>query len=124
MVRLHSYLESHAKNPGLTDADPKAIDKAWRLVAAMKKEGIYTTISPYWAMKLKHIPRSWGIEGWPENQTPSGLLFFNPKLQEGYKAWLKALLVPRNPYTGIPLAQDPARGDDPAPERGQPSVLD
>ena len=36
------------------------------------------------------------------------LLFFNPKLQEGYKAWLKALLSRPNPYTGIPLAKDPA----------------
>ena len=35
-------------------------------------------------------------------------MFFNPKLQEGYKAWLKALLVPANPHTGIPLAKDPA----------------
>ena len=48
------------------------------------------------------------MDGWPENQAPSGLLFFNPKLQEGYKAWLKALLARPNPYTGIPLAQDPA----------------
>ncbi len=108
LVRLHGHLESHDKNPRLTDADPKAIDEAWRLVAAMKKEGIYTSISPYWAMELKHVPASWGIEGWPEDQAPGGLLFFNPRLQEGYKAWLKALLAPANPYTGIPLAKDPA----------------
>ena len=108
LVRLHGHLESHEKEPRLTDADPKAIDEAWRLVAAMKKEGIYTSISPYWAMELKHIPASWGIEGWPADQPPGGLLFFNPRLQEGYKAWLKALLVPPNPHTGIPLAKDPA----------------
>jgi hypothetical protein len=108
LVRLHGHLESHAKDPKLTDADPKAIDAAWRLVAAMKKEGIYTSISPYWSAELKHIPASWGIEGWAEGQSPFGLLFFNPKLQEGYKAWLKALLSPTNPYTGIPLAKDPA----------------
>jgi hypothetical protein len=108
LVRLHGYLESHAKNPNLFAADPKTIDQAWRLVAAMKKEGIYTSISPYWSAELKHVPASWGIEGWPQNQSPMGLLFFNPRLQAGYKAWLKALLAPRNPYTGIPLAQDPA----------------
>jgi hypothetical protein len=108
LVRLHGYLESHAKNPKLFDADPKTIDQAWRLVAAMKKEGIYTSISPYWAAELKHVPASWGLEGWPENQSPMGLLFFNPRLQTGYKAWLKALFTPRNPYSGIPLAHDPA----------------
>ena len=108
LVRSHSLLQSHAKNPGLTDTDPKIIDQTWQLVAAMKKEGIYTTINPYWAAELKHVPKSWGIEGWPENQSPQGLLFFNSRLQEGYKAWLKALFVPRNPYTGVSLAQDPA----------------
>jgi hypothetical protein len=108
LVRLHGHLESHAKDPRLTDADPKAIDAAWKLVAAMKKEGIYTSISPYWSGELKHVPASWGIEGWPEDQSPFGLLFFNPRLQEGYKAWLKALLSPVNPYTGISLASDPA----------------
>jgi hypothetical protein len=108
MVRLHGELESKEKEAKLTDVDQKTIDEAWKLVAAMKKEGIYTTISPYWAASLKHVPRSWGIEGWPESQDAQGLLFFNPRLQEGYKAWLKALLSPKNPYTGIPLAQDPA----------------
>lgn len=108
LVRLHGFLESHEKNSRLTDPDSKAIDEAWRLVAAMKQEGIYTSISPYWAAELKHVPASWGIEGWPEDQPPQGLLFFNPRLQQGYKAWLRALLSPANPYTGIPLAKDPA----------------
>ena len=97
---------------------PRSIDQAWRLVAAMKKEGIYTTISPYWVDELTHVPRSWGIEGWPENQSPEGLLFFNPRLQEGYKAWLKALLVPAQPlYRRFPGARSSGR-DDPSPERG------
>ncbi len=108
MVRLHGELESKDKGASLTDVDQKTIDEAWKLVAAMKKEGIYTTISPYWAASLKHVPASWGIEGWPENQDAQALLFFNPRLQEGYKAWLKALLAAPNPHTGIPLAQDPA----------------
>src|SRR5436305_142859 len=49
MVRLHGHLEPKDKNARLTDADPKTIEEAWKLVAAMKKEGIYTTLSPYWA---------------------------------------------------------------------------
>ena len=108
IIRFGDNLQSQAKNPELTDTDPKRIDHVWQIVAAMKNAGIYTTISPYWSGLLKHVPRSWGIEGWPENQSPAGLLFFNEQLQTGYKAWLKALLVPRNPYTGVSLAQDPA----------------
>ncbi|WP_337177525.1 hypothetical protein [Paludisphaera sp.] len=108
MVRLHGAMEPKEKTARLSDVDPKAVDEAWKLVAAARKEGIYTTISPFWASALKHVPAAWGIEGWPEDLSPQGLLFFNPKLQEGYRAWLKALLVPPNPYTGIPLAKDPA----------------
>ncbi len=108
LVRLNGFLESHAKNSRVTDADPKVIDQAWRLVAAMKKEGIYTVISPYWAAEVKHVPASWDLGDWPENVSPQGLLFFNPKLQKGYKTWLKDLLTRRNPYTGIPIARDPA----------------
>jgi len=103
-LRFHGEIESKDKNAKLTDVDQKSIDQAWKLVAAMKKEGIYTTISPYWAASLKHVPASWGVEGWPENQDAQGLLFFNPQLQKGYRAWLKALLSPPNPETGIPLA--------------------
>ena len=108
MVRLHGHMDPKDKNALITDVDEKAIDEAWKLVAAMKKEGIYVTISPYWSANIKHVPAQWGLEGWPENEAPFGLLFFNPKLQEGYKAWLKALLSRPNPFTGIPLAKDPA----------------
>jgi len=108
MVRLHGHMDPKDKNARLTDVDDKAVDEAWKLVAAMKKEGIYVTISPYWSANIKHVPSQWGLEGWPETEAPFGLLFFNPKLREGYKAWLKALLTRPNPHTGIPLAKDPA----------------
>ena len=124
MVRLHGELESKDKDARLTDVDQKTIDQAWKLVAAMKKEGIYTTISPYWAASLKHVPASWGIEGWPENHDAQGLLFFNPRLQEGYKAWLKALLDAAQPVHGHSPRPGPRAGDHPAPERGQHALLD
>ena len=108
MVRLHGHLEPKDKNSRLTDVDDKTIDEAWKLVAAMKKEGIYVTLSPYWSANVKHVPAQWGLDGWPENESPFGLLFFNPTLQAAYKSWLKALLTRPNPHTGIPLAQDPA----------------
>jgi hypothetical protein len=68
MVRLHGHFEPKDKNARLTDVDPKAVDEAWKLVAAMKKAGIYVTLSPYWSANLKHVPAQWGIKGWPENQ--------------------------------------------------------
>jgi hypothetical protein len=109
MVRLHAHLNPDLKaNPKATptDINEKDRDWIWRTVAAMKKEGIYTTVSPYWANTLQ-IGKDWGIPGGAE-QGPHGLLFFDETLQTAYKAWWKALLAEKNPYTGMPLAQDPA----------------
>jgi hypothetical protein len=108
MVRYHGHLEPKDASKPLTEPDAKALDELWKLVAAMKKEGIYTTFSPYWAANFKKVSARWGIDGWPEDQSPQGLLFFNPTLQAAYKAWLKAALSTPNPYTGVPLAKDPA----------------
>ncbi|WP_169974824.1 hypothetical protein [Tautonia rosea] len=111
MVRYHGHLEPKPEEhpeASLTDPDPEALDQAWKLVAGMKDSGIYTTLSPYWAANFKQVPARFGIEGWPEDQSPQGLLFFNPTLQQSYKSWLRKLLATPNPYTGIPLAEDPA----------------
>ncbi len=110
MVRYHSNIfpDRRSKdNPDLDEPNMARIDEIWRLVAAMKKEGIYTTMSPYWALGFRP-PQRWGIEGWKPGMSGHGLLFFNKKLQEAYKTWLRVLLTEPNPYTGIPLADDPA----------------
>ena len=72
----------------------------------MKKEGIYATYSPYWAGPARVKPPmgildTGGSGNW-------GLLFFDHKLQEAYKHWLKQVLTEKNPYTGLSLARDPA----------------
>jgi len=107
MVRLHQQLSPDlGKNPGasLTDINESERDAIWRTVAAMRKEGIYTTISPYWAVPMK-FSAAWGIDGGTQ-QSALGLLFFDEKLQGAYKVWLRKLLTEKNPYTGITLAQD------------------
>jgi len=109
MVRVHAHINPDLKanpNAALTDIDTKERDWIWRTVAAMKKEGVYTTISPYWPNSTQ-LSDSWGIPGGAK-QSVHGLLFFDEKLQEGYRAWLKALFAEKNPHTGIPLAQDPS----------------
>lgn len=105
MVRLHTQIAPGTEGP-ITNANAKEIDGIWRMVAALKREGIYTTISPYWANGKKAT--QWGIAGYTGQTDLWGLLFFNDKLQAGYKAWVKALYAPVNPYTGVPLAKDPA----------------
>ncbi len=107
MVRLHRQISPDLKaTPGaaITDINASERDAIWRTVAAMRREGIYTTLSPYWAHAMQLSP-DWGIAG-GARQSAQGLLFFDAKLQQAYKVWLKKLLTEKNPYTGISLAED------------------
>ena len=104
MVRHHGHL---APGPGsrLTDVNQDDIDAAWRLVGAMKKQGIYVTLSPYWAISIKP-QASWGLKS-SGGDNLTGLIFFDQQLQDAYKGWLKQLMTRANPHTGISLAKDP-----------------
>jgi hypothetical protein len=106
MVRIHAQICGAGHAPALTDVNQKQIDAIWRAVAAFKREGIYVTISPYWAMDRPAT--RWGIDGYEAHTDLWGLLFFNDTLQKGYKAWERQLYCQTNPYTGVPLARDPA----------------
>ena len=109
MVRLHRQLGPDlAAHPdaAITDINEVERDGIWRTVAAMRAEGIYTTISPYSASSMK-LSKAWGLAGGAE-QSALGLLFFDATLQAAYRAWLKKLLTPPNPYTGVSLAKDPS----------------
>ncbi len=105
MVRFHGSLQPREEGSKITDFDRAQRDQCWRLVAEMKKQGIYTTVSPYYANTVK-MRQSWNIDGGIQNA--HGLLFFDETMQKGYKAWLKALFDEKNPHTGLRLADDPA----------------
>ena len=104
MVRFHGNITPTGND--LMAIDEKERGNLWRNVAAMKKEGIYTTFSPYWAVSSRVKPSMGVLDSGKGKEM--GKLFFDKKLQEAYRAWLKAVLTEKNPYTGIPLAQDPA----------------
>ena len=57
MVRLHTQIAPDVDGGPITDVNEKERDGIWHMVAALKKEGIYTTISPYWANGKK-------VTGW------------------------------------------------------------
>lgn len=107
MVRLFGNMNA-GETSALTDINTGERDGTWRAVAAFKNEGIYMMITPFWSHSIggKHL-RSWGVAG-DEDQSPSGLLFFDETLQRGYKAWMRQLLDPVNPHTGLRLADDPS----------------
>ncbi|MBI1332862.1 MAG: hypothetical protein GC165_08280 [Armatimonadetes bacterium] len=104
LVRFHAQIAPTDKQR-IDDVNQSEIDWVWRGVAAMKKAGVYSVVSPYWMVPTK-IPESWGVPGGA--QGADGLLFFDPTMRNAYKIWLRKLLEPKNPYTGISLAKDPA----------------
>jgi hypothetical protein len=117
LVRIQLSLASLAPGSQATDVNEAQLDRAWRIVAAMRKQGIYTALidasvlCDYDGVDL----RGWGIDGYaddyaekPAAQRPWAVPFFNRRMRDGYKARLKALYLRPNPYTGVPLARDPA----------------
>lgn len=108
MVRAHG--------PVFDEAEPSRVDPArvaglQRTVAAMRREGIYTTLSVYFPLWMKVTPAC-GLDGFDgfQNQKPFGLIYFNPRMQELHRHWLHTLLTTPNPATGLPLGHDPAVG--------------
>lgn len=106
IVRVHTALEPKTAGSKVTDIDEKQLDEVFKLVAAMKTAGIYTVISPFWGTSAT-IQASWGTMAKAGGRAEP-LLFIDPVLQTGYKAWVKELYTRPNPYNGIKLADEPA----------------
>ena len=104
MVRLHAPLWS---DKDFARVDPAKLDGVHRLVAALKREGIYLGLSSYYPVWLS----AGGVacfDGYAGDQRPFAASFFNPCVQQAQRGWWRTLLSSRNPHTGVPLGQDPA----------------
>ncbi|HYE04267.1 MAG TPA: hypothetical protein VEL07_01990 [Planctomycetota bacterium] len=106
MVRLHCAVHP---GPGqrIDEINYGQIEHVHRSIAAYREQGIYVTLSPFWAVSPLGEP--WGIHGRTGGDC-FGLLFWDKTMQAGYKAWIRALFTHPNPHTGVPLAQDAALG--------------
>jgi hypothetical protein len=116
MVRWHGNLApTNRRDSKITDINETALDQLFYLVAAMKKEGIYVTVSPYWAFFDRMHDESgartqpnWPVPRNPEANTTTGLLFYDPVMIDAYRNWMDALFLRENPYTGKALRDEPA----------------
>jgi hypothetical protein len=102
LVRLHG---------GVWGKDFRVVDrehlqKIHYFVSAMKREGIYTCLSIYFPLWLQLDEKS-GFAGY-KGKHPFSLLFFSSEFQEIYRSWWQTLLTTPNPYTKLPLKDDPA----------------
>ncbi|MHC4506258.1 MAG: hypothetical protein ACYTFI_23430, partial [Planctomycetota bacterium] len=108
MVRFHGpVFDKRARDPMTINV--KRIDQLHRFVAALKGQGIYTKLSFYFPLWFDVKP-GYGIPGYEgkQNKKPFALLYFDKRMQEIYRTWARALLLTKNPYTGVALAKDPA----------------
>lgn len=118
MLRTHT-LEATigllVKDPvtGKRDFDPKRIDQWDRWFATLKNQGIYSTLSCFYPHEITPD------DGYPtelyeelpplgKGRSSSGVVNFVPALQQAEEEWLKALLLHKNPYTGLRYIDDPA----------------
>jgi len=111
MNRWHGSINPSGKDSDLFELDTAEAEHIWRWVAAMKKEGIYSTISPFWAHNGHMggwIPEEWGIDGYSGKDDLWEVMYFNDRLKEAYKRWVRYLYTEINPYTGVALKDDPA----------------
>jgi len=109
MIRYHGSLHPKTSFSDLSQADQAEIYNIQRVVAAMKKEGIYTTVSIFYTHMVDEIFTSWNIPGYPDGDKKlSGVIFFHDSLKEALKNWIYQLLNAPNPFTGVKLKDEPA----------------
>lgn len=108
MIRYHGEMFSTTQE--IMTPNTEEADYIWRVVAAMKKEGIYTTISPFWPAHIEFIPAAWELGDYVGEIDPWGLIYFNERFRNAYKSWVEYLYTEVNPHTGIALKDDPAVG--------------
>lgn len=103
MVRLHVTVCDKKEGSDILDVDDKLIDGIHRFLKSAKDNGIYVIISPFYA----HFdaPESWELPGGKIDL--EGVIFIDPRLQNAYKHWTKELYTRPNPYTGLPIKDDP-----------------
>lgn len=104
LVRLHATVAATQKGAEITDVNEAEIAGIHRFIQAAKEQGIYVLISPYYGHH--ETPASWKLEGYT-GQQPWGAIFVDPRMQQAYKAWTRALYTRVNPHTGLAIKDDP-----------------
>lgn len=105
MVRYHAPLFEDAGDGETIDA--QRLDDLHYLVAAMRKQGVYTAVSFYFPLWFD-VRDSQGIAGYGQHRKSFALIYFNRRMQAIHRAWLRKILTTPNPYTGRPLAEETA----------------
>jgi uncharacterized protein with NAD-binding domain and iron-sulfur cluster len=90
------------------DVNPTAVKGVIAIVEEMKSEGIYTHLSIYFPLWFTPRANHPWLEGYDGKTHPFAALMFNPKFQEKYREWWKAILTTPSEITGKALIEEPA----------------
>ena len=93
------------KGESTQQLDPDNLDRLDRLVAALKRRGIYTNLN------LNVFRQYRAEDGVPDAQSlgiAKGATYFDPRLIELQQQFIRQLLTHQNPYTGLAYKDDPA----------------
>ena len=98
MVRLGVGIQPDPKkHASLDDANAEVCEWVWKAVGKMSQEGIYSTVSPYWAFLFKSDDKKWGTD-WDGKH--AGILFFDERMKKAYKSWLRYLMTTPSKHLG------------------------
>ncbi|MGF1449270.1 MAG: hypothetical protein ACFB20_07615 [Opitutales bacterium] len=84
------------------------LDRIHYAVSALKNEGVYLYFGHlFWDT---HVIASSDddLPGLKKDEKATGAMFVNEALQQKYLEWVRDLMTPINPYTGLSMAEDPA----------------
>lgn len=107
LVRIHGPIYT-GTGANFGAVDTEQIGRLHYLIAALKREGIYTCLSIYFPLWVRLGPENTDFPGYAGGKHPFALLYFNEKFQARYRSWWETLLTPVNPHTGLALKDDPA----------------
>lgn len=119
-VRLHKYADGTGwagilAQDSHVEYDKAKLDRMDYFVAALKKRGIYTKLSPVFIMKLGPAERAavpfmdeLGEMSGNRVNPKHGSIYLAPEIQDLLIEQVTKLLKHENPYTGMTYAADPA----------------
>jgi hypothetical protein len=88
--------------------NPSTLDRLEFFLAELKKNGVYADINLHVSRTFRPADGVAGADSLP--QFGKGVTYFDPQLIALQKEFATQLLTHRNPYTGLPLGEDPVMG--------------
>ncbi len=108
-IRLHHFDNLLARKDGSSsfDFDPEKLDRFGYLIAKLKEQGIYITIDLF--CSRRDFKPGDNIPGYVSRNTQvyKAAILVEPTVMENFKNFVRKLMLWKNPYTGMTLAEDP-----------------